>query len=199
VEKQTVNLSEAKIMGGIGSILTLLAIVPAVGIFLAIVGLVLVLLAVKSASDAFGDRKIFNEMLYAVILGIAGIVIAGLSIAAFAFKALGLSSLPFSAPAAAAVHWSDAGFWGVIGAVLLGLAAVWVCVLVSSVFVYRSYGALGRKVGVGLFGTAALIFLIGAVLTIFLVGFALIFVAEILFVVAFFSINSQVPTQTSIQ
>jgi len=195
VENRTINLSEAKTLGGIGSILTLLAIVPAVGIFVAIVGLVLVLLALRSTSDALGDRKIFNEMLLAVGLGVAGLVVAGLSVAAFAFSALGLNYLPFSAPAAAAVHWSDAGFWGVIGAVILGLAVVWVCLVGSSVFVYRSYGALGNKVGVSLFGTAALIFLIGAITTIFFVGFLLIFVAQVLFVVAFFSMKSQLPLQ----
>ncbi|HYB75733.1 MAG TPA: DUF996 domain-containing protein [Nitrososphaerales archaeon] len=197
MENRTINLSEAKMLGGIGSILTLLAIIPSVGVFLAIVGLVLVLFAVKYASDALGDRKIFNETLYAVVLGIVGLVVAGVSFAAFAFRALGISSLPFTAPTPAAVQWSDAGFWSVIGVVILGLTVVWACFLASSVFVYRSYGALGKKVGVGLFGTASLLFLIGAVTTIILVGFVLLFVAQILFIIAFFSINAEMPLSPS--
>ncbi len=46
-----------------------------------------------------------------------------------------------------------------------------------------------------LFGTAALLYLIGAALTIILVGFLLIFVAQILFIVAFFSLPDQLPAQ----
>jgi uncharacterized membrane protein len=83
-----------------------------------------------------------------------------------------------------------------LGTIILGLVAIWACFLVSSIFLRRSYGELGKRLGVGLFGTAALLYLIGAILTIIVVGFLLVLVADILFIVAFFSINAQLPPQS---
>jgi len=59
------KLSDAKMLGGIGSILQ---IIP----FLGILGYILTLIAVKFVSDEVQDSSIFTNMLYAVIAGIAG-------------------------------------------------------------------------------------------------------------------------------
>jgi uncharacterized membrane protein len=80
-----------------------------------------------------------------------------------------------------------------LGTILVGLATIWICFVVSSIFLRRGYGELGRRLNVGLFGTGALLYLIGAVLVIVLVGFLLILIADVLFIVAFFSINTQLP------
>jgi len=185
------SLNDVKTLGGVGSILVLLSIVPTVGFALAIAGLILVLVALKYASTILADPKIFNDMLYAVILGIVGIVIAAVVVLSVLFHAIGLgyfsSSFAYTPPSTVA-----AGDWmGVLGAILAGLAAIWACLLVSSIFLRRSYGELGKRLNVSLFSTAGLLFLIGAALTIILVGFILIFVADILFIVAFFSIDTQ--------
>jgi len=188
------TLGTVKTLGGIGSLLTILAVVPMVGVVLAIIGLILVLVALKYASDALNDSKIFNNMLYAVILGIVGIAVGFVAVAAIVFKSIGLGYLPgsfayigTSAPAVGDVA-------SIIGTVLLGLAAIWACFLASSIFLRRSYGELGRRLNVSLFGTAGLIYLIGSALTIVLVGFPIIFVAGILFMAAFFEINPRVTT-----
>jgi len=187
------SLNEVKTLGGVGSLLTLLGIIPTAGVVLAIVGLVLVLIAVKYASDILGDPKIFNNMLYAVILAIIGIVVGVVAVVAAVFKAIGLgymsTSLSYTPPSSLATG----DIVGLLGVILLGLVAVWVCFLFSSIFLRRSYTELGKRFGINLFGTAGLIYLIGAALTIVLIGFLLIFVAEILLIVAFFSINPQVP------
>jgi uncharacterized membrane protein len=190
------SLNEVKTLGGVGSILTLLGIVPTIGFVLAIVGLILVLIAVKYASDIFGDPKIFNNMLYAVILGIIGIVVGVVAVVAVVFQAMGLGYLSSSFVATPPSSIAVGDVMGMLGSILIGLAAVWICFLISSIFLRRSYGELGKRLNVGLFGTAALLYLIGAVLTIILVGFLLIFVADILFIVAFFSINTQMPPPT---
>jgi len=186
------TLDSVKTLGGVGSILTLLALLPIIGVVLGIVGLVLILVALKYASDIFGDPKIFNDMLYAVILGIVGLVVAAFAVVAVVFRAIGigyLSSSAYIGPTSVAT-----GDWvGMLGAILLGLTAIWVCFLVSSIFLRRSFDELGKRLNVSLFGTAALLYLIGAILTIIIVGFLLIFVAGILFIVAFFSINTQLP------
>ncbi|MGP8124975.1 MAG: DUF996 domain-containing protein [Nitrososphaerales archaeon] len=187
------SLNEVKTLGGVGSLLTLLAVVPTAGVILAIVGLVLILVAIKYASDILGDPKIFNNMLYAVVLGIIGVVVGAVTVVAVVFKAIGLgylsSSFSYTSPSSVAVG----DVTGLLGVILVGLVAVWICFLVSSIFLRRSYTELGKRLNIGLFGTGALLYLIGAALTIILVGLVLIFVAEILFLVAFFSINTQSP------
>jgi len=82
---------------------------------------------------------------------------------------------------------------------LTGLAIIWVLLLASAIFVRRSYESIGKKIGIGMFGTTGLIYLIGAALTIVLVGFVLLFVALILNIIAFFSIAEQPAPQTMAQ
>jgi uncharacterized membrane protein len=190
------SLNEVKTLGGVGSLLTLLLIVPTAGIVLAIIGLILVLVAIKYASDILGDPKIFNNMLYAVILGIIGMVVGVIAVVSIVFKAIGLGFLSSSFSWTGSSNVAAGDIIGLLGVILAGLAAVWICILVSSIFLRRSYTELGKRLNVGLFGTAALIYLIGAALTIILVGIFLIFIAQILLIVAFFSINTQLPPPT---
>ena len=190
------TLESVKTIGGVGSILALLAFIPNIGFIIAIAGLIMVLVALKYASDIFGDPKIFNDMLYAVILGIIGLVVGAVAVVAVVFQGIGMgymsSSFAYTGPSSV----TAGDIMGMLGTILLGLVAIWVCFLVSSIFLRRSYGELGRKLNVSLFGTAALLYLIGAILTIVLIGFLLIFVADILFIIAFFSINTQMPAST---
>src|SRR6266699_1381765 len=77
------SLSQAKTLGGIGSILALLSGLLlwapySSGIVLLIVGLVLMLVAVKNIAYTTGDQPIFNNMMYSVILAIIGPVISAL-------------------------------------------------------------------------------------------------------------------------
>ena len=190
------SLNDVKTLGGVGSILALLAIVPNFGAVLAIAGLVLVLVALKYASTILGDPKIFNNMLYAVILGIIGIVVGVVAVAAAVFQAIGLGYLSSSFAMRYPSNFQLGDIMGLIGTILVGLVAIWVVFVASSIFLRRSYTELGKRLNVGLFGTAALLYLIGAALAIVLVGFVLIFVADIMLIVAFFSINAQQPLAT---
>jgi uncharacterized membrane protein len=182
-----------KTLGGIGSILTLLGFVPTVGAVLAIVGLILVLVAFKYASDILGDPRIFSNVLYSVILGIIGLVVGVVVVIATVFQAMGLGYLSSSFAYTGSTSVSTGDLMGLLGTILIGLVAVWICFVVSSIFLRRGYGELGRRLNVGLFGTGALLYLVGAILVIILIGFLLILVADILFIVAFFSINTQLP------
>ena len=187
------TLESVKTLGGIGSILTLLGFVPEVGVVLAIVGLVLVLVAFKYASDIFGDPKIFNNIIYSVILGIIGLVVGVVAVLATVYQAMGLGYLSSSFAYTGPTTVTSGDIMGMLGTVLIGLVAVWICFVVSSIFLRRGYGELGRRLNIGLFGTGALLYLIGAILVIVLIGFLLILVADVLFIVAFFSINTQQP------
>ena len=197
------SLNEVKTLGGIGSLLTLLAIIPTAGAVLSIVGLIMILVAVKYASDILGDPKIFTNMLYAVILGAIGIVVAVVAVISAVAGVLGLGFLSGGlSPGTLPPTMAAGDIIGLIGTILIGLVAIWICFLISAIFLRRCYTELGKRLNLGLFGTGSLIYLIGAALTIILVGFLLIFIAEIIFLVAFFSINTTaapVPPSQSAQ
>ena len=162
------KLSDAKMLGGIGSILQ---IIP----FLSIVGYILTLIAVKFVSDEVQDSSIFTNMLYAVITGIIGV-------------ALGAFIVFFGA--LSSVYTAGVG---AIGGAIGFLAIVWIALIISSLFVRRAFDGMATKLGVGTFRTAGLLYFVGALLTIVLVGFLLLFVAFIFQVVAFFSISDSGP------
>ena len=158
------KLSDAKTIGGIGAILLL---IPGVNI----VGYILILIATKYVSDELGDKSIFDNMLYAVIAGIIGGVAAAFII--FTGAVFGVFTMTASA----------------IGGAIAGLAVAWIALIVSSIFIRRAYDTMATKLDVGMFRTAGLLYFIGAILTIVLVGLLLLFVAAILQIVAYFSIQ----------
>ncbi len=184
------SLGQAKTLGGVGAILALLFWVPAnAGIVLLIIGLILMLVAVKNISEVIADPSIFSNMLYSVILAIIGPIIATvvlLAAAASFFSAFsgftpGTTTLP-------------ANFLTIIGIVILAGVALWVCVLISTIFLRKSYDNIAMKLNVSMFKTSGLLFLIGAATLIVLVGFVILFIAAILQIVAFFSIPDQLPS-----
>jgi uncharacterized membrane protein len=195
------KLSDAKILGGIGSILMLLSIVH---FTFAIVGLILLLIAVKFVSDITGDQDIFKNMLYAVIIGIVGIVAAFfVFLILFSVATVSTASVFGVAPS---FNPSEIGggatnsILGLIGGFLAGMAVPWIAFLVSAIFARRSYNGLASRLGIKIFDTAGLLYLIGAALVIVLVGFILIFVTVILTIIGFFSIHEQPQqVQPSIQ
>lgn len=187
-------LSQARTLGGVGSILVLLFFVPSVGAILAIVGFILTLIAVKYISDAVEDRSIFNNMLVAVVLAIAGVVVGAVLVFASVLRFVGMGDFEgFMGPDFNPSMIPQGDLMAFVGTILIGLVVIWVFYLISAVFLRMSYTSIAVKLNVGMFSTAALLYLIGAALTIILVGFVLLFVAQILLIVAFFSIPDQVP------
>ncbi len=184
------SLGQTKTLGGVGSILILLLPVPSVGGILSIIGWILVLFAVKNIADALGDNRIFNNMLIAAVLSIVGIIVAiGLVLAAvFSFVGLGSYNFTPGTP-------PPADFYALIGTILLGLAVIWIFYIVASIFLKRSYDAIGQRINVGTFHTTGLLFLIGSITTIIFVGFLIVLIAIILQIVAFFSISEQLTQQ----
>ena len=198
------QLSQAKTLGGIGSIFLLLSFVPAVGWILAIAGAIMVLVAIKYVSEIVQDRSIFNNMLFAIVLGIVGLVVGVVVIVGTVLATLGLGTISswFSSGVAGyAIHPTipSGDFFSLILGAISGLAIIWVLLLVSAILVRRSYSSMSQKLGVGMFSTTGLVYLIGAALTIVIVGVIVLFVALILNVVAFFSIPDQPVTQPSPQ
>jgi len=153
-------------LGGIGSILML---IPPINI----IGFILVLVATKYISDSVRDRSVFDNMLYAVITGILG-TIAGIVVFLSGF------------------------FFGIFtfgGGALLGLAGlaiVWICFVISSLFIRRAYGTMATRLDEGSFRTAGTLYFVGALLTIILVGLIILAIAFIFQIIAFFSIKESI-------
>jgi len=190
------SLSQAKTLGGVGSILGLLGIAPSVGWVLSIVGLIMTLVAVKYISDVLADKRIFKNMIVSVILGIGGIIVLVAFVFAAIARFIGVGNLFGASPGVPpTIPASD--IISLIASLAIGLLAAWVLIVISAVFLRMSYKSVAARLNVGLFGTAALLYLIGAALTIILIGFVLIFVAQILLVVAFFSLPETPPAPPS--
>jgi uncharacterized membrane protein len=167
------TLSQAKTLGGVGSILIFIP-------FVSLIGYILVIIAVKDIADDLQDKAIFNNIVMGAVTGIVG-ALAGAFVIVFGAVG-GILTGGLSA------------FFGVI----TGLLVVWVFLIVSAVFLKRAYDTMGQRLGVHTFDTAATLYLAGAVLTIVFVGFLLLFVAEILQAVAYFSIPDQPPMQAAV-
>src|SRR5207245_9032968 len=84
------SLGQAKTLGGVGSILVLLSPIPYAGAVLAIVGFIMILIAVKYIADVLGEQKIFNNMIVSVVLAIIGIVVRVLVVMRAVYSLLGL-------------------------------------------------------------------------------------------------------------
>jgi len=163
------SLSQAKSVGGIGAILVLLTAAPTVGSVLGILGFVLMLVAIRDVSQIVAERSIFSNMLVAVGLAIVAIVIGALVVIGSVLRFVGLRALSlgpnFNASTVPRGDWV-----GLVGSIILGLAVVWVIMLVSAVYVRRTYRSMASKLGAGNFETAGTLYLVGAATTIILVG-----------------------------
>ncbi|MCW3980566.1 MAG: DUF996 domain-containing protein [Candidatus Bathyarchaeota archaeon] len=198
------DVETSKNLGGIGAILIALGPLgffgtPYAGL-LSLIGVILVLIAMKGLSDHYNEAGIFNNILYGFVTTIVGFVVTvGVVVSSFLMS---LSDLGIN-------DWTDATEWtgaiqegfmdfsvliNFIVAVILAVVVLFVFLVISSILYRKSFNTLAEKSGVGMFSTVGLLMLIGAILTIVAIGLVLIWVAIILLAVGFFSIK-RTPTQ----
>lgn len=199
-------LETNRILGGVGALLMVIG--PFLGAYtgvLGLIGLILVMIALKGLSDHYSEEGIFNNALYGVIIVIIGAVISVAVIVMVAidfFSAVGIDiSTAWSDPTVfSSINWEELVTWDIlrpyIAPILGSLVLLFVFVVVAAFFLRRSLTTLSEKTGVGLFGTTGLLTLIGAILTIILFGFLLLWIALILLTAAFFSIRAR-PTEST--
>lgn len=169
------TLRDAKMLGGIGAILLFIP-------FASLIGYILILIAMKYISDLTRDRSIWDNSLYAVILVIIGAVAGTL----FFVLPIILGFTLFGGFDPTNPFANIALFFG-------GLAAIWIFALIAAVFWRRALDTTGALTNVTMFGTAGLLYLIGAALVIIVVGIFLVFIADILLIVAFFTLPDELP------
>ncbi len=179
------DFDTAKILGGVGAILMILGPVPYVGWLLEIVGLVFILIALKSLSEHYGNEEIFRNALIALILELVGVV-TGITL--FIVGMTSFFDIHITIHMGEPPH-STASLFDVLTLVVATFIAAWVFILVAAIFWRRALNILAEVSGEKLFDTAGLLILIGAALTVVLIGFVILFVAYILLAVAFFTLK----------
>jgi uncharacterized membrane protein len=202
-EGKRVTLESSKNIGGIGAILMFIGVLISgysYGI-IALVGLILVMVAMYGLASHYRESGIFNNALYGVITAIVGVVVFAVVVvyALFDFFAglgftIGMGNFADWATGLAGIDWVNLGFsliGNFITSVLLALVVLFVFVVITAILLRKSLGLLSAKTGVGLFGATGTMVLIGAVLTIILIGLILLWVALLLLAVAFFQIKPQ--------
>lgn len=165
------SLESNKTLGGIGSILLAIP-------FLSLIGIILVLIAMKGMGDYYDDDDIFKNSLYGFIFGFVGVIALVAVILMFAFGFTTVS--PFITESTAT---AITGF----GLFIIAFIVLYVFSLIGAIFYKKSLDILSEKSNEQIFGTAGLILLIGAAIP--LIGELLKFVAWILAAVGFFNIK----------
>jgi uncharacterized membrane protein len=177
------TLGQAKTLGIIGSVLfvvaPLIALVFSLGGLLSIVGLILMIFAVKYISDTYRDRSIYNNIVYFFAVLVTGVL---------AFSAITGVSL-FNVLANRGTSLSEnqliSAVSSVFGVLIIGFIVLYIAWVVSALFLRRSFLGIADRTNVGLFKTSSFLFLIGAALVIIIIGIIIIWIAWILFIVAF--------------
>jgi uncharacterized membrane protein len=172
------SLESNKTLGGIGAILLAIP-------FLNLIGIILVLIAMKGLAEYYNENDIFQNALYGFIFGIIGVIALVAVIIMFIFPFAVVSTTGMTTPVAAPTAFPLAG----IG--LFVVVILYVFSLLGAIFYRKSLNILSEKSGEKMFGTAGLILLIGAIIPI--VGEIAKSIAWILAAVGFFAI--QTPTQ----
>jgi uncharacterized membrane protein len=205
------SIETGKILGGVGALLMFIGIIPYINYFgvIELVGLILVMIAMNNLASHYGERGIFNNALYGLIVGIAGGVIS-IAVAIIVILTSLKDFLYTLFP-----DWN--GDWTALSGLtpdpskfsldsimtfLAGIVAIfiilWVFSIIATFFARRSLGTLSAKSGVGLFSTAGLLLLIGAVLIIlFGIGLVLMWISALLLAIAFFQIKPQQAQPTT--
>lgn len=186
------DLKDARLYGGIGATLSAFGIfIPYAGLLIFITGLVLEILAIDKISRLLSDREIFKNYLISTIVEIVGVVSTTIfGVILFVFLIIE------AIPAAPTHNMPRYGLWTFLEVLFVVLLILWITLIVSTLFLKKSFDSIGSKLNVPLFRTTALLYFVGAILTIIIVGLLVMFVASILKIVAYFSIPETI-TKTS--
>ena len=185
------SLSSAKTLGGVGAILMLVSgflfFTGFIGPIISIVGLILVYIGVKNISEVVNNPKIKSDFIISIVLSIiasAFIIIAPLLfLAGIAGGFTSVFTDPMNATTAA----------GSLLALCIIIIIVWIIFyILSAIYFKKSFDGIAQGTRTDMFRTAGLVYLIGAILIFIGIGFIILFIAQILIVVAFFSLPDQI-------
>jgi len=194
------DLDVSKNLGGIGAILLVIGVLGVLGTIyatvLSLVGIILVLIAMKGLADYYNEGGIFNNALYGFLTTIVGGVASVAVLVISVILALTTLITDWANPTEWETLFQDftnlSALWTLLGSIIAALIVAFIFAVITALFYRKSFNLLAAKSGVNMFSTAGLLLLIGAVLTIILVGFIIIWIAFILLAVGFFSIKTTI-------
>ncbi len=165
-----------------GSILVLLGPIPYVGWVLGIIGVILLLRAMREFANYYQDNQIYQNSLAGVKYYIVALIVLAVSGAGFI---VGFVFSDF-------VNTLRLGTGNVIGLAvgITFLVVAFVFYILAAVRLRKTFDTLAQKTGEHSFETAGMLLWAGSLLTIFIVGLLLIFVAWIFAVIGFFTMKS---------
>ena len=192
------SLSEAKMLGGIGTILLLVgAPIPQVGFIVSIVGLILQFIAIKNISEILHDQSIFSNFLINFIFGILAI---GSVIIVLIATIGSVGGISFFTAFEGMNPTQPAEIFSYIQPLLSGcivaLVVMWILLLLGAIYLRKSYNRIAEQTNVETFKTTGTLYLIGTASIIFIVGFLIIFIARIFEIISFFSLPDEIPSNT---
>jgi uncharacterized membrane protein len=202
IEENEMNLESSRTLGGIGAILMFAGILPTINYIgiIEIIGLILVLIALRNLANSYREAGIFRHAVYGVAVAVVGAIIVGalaVAVVLSNIKDLVTQLYPgwngdwstLQGMTANTTNLDPTNIFPLIGGLLVVLVIAWVFVIIASFFIYRSLKQVSNKSSVGLFGTAGLILLIGAITPI--IGLILMWVSALILAIAFFTLKPQ--------
>ncbi len=187
-----VEISSARIICGVGSILMLLIFIPVIGIALFIAGIILVAIGIKQISDALKREDIYRNYLIYLILGVIAIAIFYIGLIGIVLR-LFIGGI-FHMPKVLLLNIMKTTL-----EMIIVLVVAWIVFILSSLFYKRSFDEIAKIFNISLFSITAIIYLIGSILTIIGIGFILIYIAIILQTIAFFILPERIEVKTPSQ
>ena len=179
------DLGNAKTFGGIGAVLILIGLftVP----IISIVGLILAYIGVKNIAEYVNDPSITDNFKMSIILGIIALIALFIwPIIVIGGYGIGFTSFDFTGDPLAV-------FESVLVACLVTFIIMFIFFILHALYLKKSFDSIATKINVDMFRTTGLVYFIGAILIIIGIGFIILFIANILMIVAFFSIPEALP------
>lgn len=178
------KLRSAKLIGGIGLIITIAAGFLSniiLGPIVSIIGFILFIIAMKYIADALGEPSIFNNT---IVFAVGSIIVV---IVIFALGLVGI------------VLASTKGYFpeeSKLVTIIICLVLLWVGMVSITAFLKKALDRTAQELAVSTFRTAGSLYLWGTILSIIVIGLILFFIGEIILMIAFFSMP--IPTRVEV-
>lgn len=185
------SLTNAKTYGGIGAILSLLGgFIPRVGSLVTLLGLVLLLFAVKEIADEIEREDIFRDYLVGVILRFGALIVLILAL---------VLAIGFAVLKGAPFKGMEEGFEGMrrlLAPILIGGLLAWILFVLGTYYTKKSYEKISSEVQVDTFKTVGFLYFVGGILLIALgIGLLVLLIGKILEIVAYFSLPESIKKE----
>lgn len=181
------DIKSAAELGFVGSILLILIIIPYVGFALGLVGLIFILVALSRLARAYNNPSIFGNALKAVVLGVAGIVVAIIAsllilfLAHVGYAVTTVVTITNNINRTVIVHYPSVRPHLHLISILtpVGIVVViYILMVLFGMYVRKSYAELAKSSNVDTFMEAGNWYWYGALTSIVLVGFILMIIAD---------------------